>query len=109
MLPKHVWNEVMALFRRNEFRDVTVRGCELMKEYANDDRIYNLVGLAHAELKNYQLAIATFEQPLTRPPNCVPILNDLGKILISRGWPKQAIALLKKAQKLRHRQRGNQQ
>ena len=61
MLPEHVWNEVMALFRRNEFRDVTVRGCGLMKEYANDDRIYNLVGLAHAELRNYQLAIATFE------------------------------------------------
>ena len=101
VLPEHVWNEVMALFRRNEFRDVTVRGGELMKEYANDDRIYNLVGLAHAELRNYQLAIATFEQLLTRQPNCVPILNNLGKTLISTGRPKQAIALLKKAQKLR--------
>ena len=81
-----------ALLEYGEFASVIDQGEALVERFPDSVILHNLLGIAHANLEQYQAAIRHFSSALSARPDMAQIHVNLGKALSSVGENEQAAA-----------------
>lgn len=94
-------NELVNLLKKNKFHEILEKKDFLLKLYPNSEVIFDILGLADLNLRNYDDAIISFKRALEINPNFFQSYNNLGSLLDDLKDYEEAIFYYKKGLKLR--------
>ena len=100
-LPQGHIKSLMKLFNQQKFNQVYEETQELAIQYSNSLILWNLMGVAAAELGRLDQAVTAFQKAISINPNSPDIYNNLGNVLNDKGKSKEAIEAYKKALNLK--------
>ena len=90
-----------ALLENGEFASVAEQGEALTARFPDSVILHNLLGIAHANLKQYQAAIRHFSRALATRPDMAQIQVNLGKALSGAGENEPAATCFVRALQLK--------
>ena len=95
--PQDRFNALIALYNHGRLEEVVLQATAIAAEYPKAVILYNILGAAHAGLRNLDEAIASFGKAVRIKPDYVEAHNNLGLALQSRGRFEEAIESFSKA------------
>ena len=91
-------NEAITLFTSGKVEECVVKVQELISlYYDNEPFLFNLLGVAHAALGDFKLAISSYNTALSLESNYYEVYNNMGVAYNDWEKPDMALSHLKKA------------
>ena len=90
-------NQILSLFSAGEIESALDSVKELIKDFPNEEILFNISGACHAALGEFEEAIKKYKKSLTINPNYAEAHNNLGATLQELGQLGKAANCYKKA------------
>ena len=83
--PEHIINHLITLYNQGKLSAVVSEAQNLVKKYPDTFVIWDLVGVAAAQIGELECAIDAFKKVITLDPDYADAYNNLGNVLYSQG------------------------
>lgn len=100
-LDKNTKNELIKIFKNNDFIKVELEITRLLKNMPNNVFLWKLLGISFVNLKKNENAISAYKKVIQLSPNDAEANNNYGYILWVQGHDREAEHFFKKAIKLK--------
>ena len=100
-LPQEQMQSLINLYHSGKLKEVLKNGSLLLNRYPNSYSIYNIMGVAHAGLAQFDLAIQFYKKALEVRPNYAEAYLNLGSSFKGKGDLDMAIESYEQALKIK--------
>ena len=99
--PAEIMKHLNSLYNQNQLAEVIKQATPLTRQYPKAFLIWNILGAAAAQTREFDKAIISFEKAISLKPNYADAHNNLGNVLKEQGRLVEAIDSFNKAILLR--------
>jgi tetratricopeptide (TPR) repeat protein len=100
-LPRDQLNPLINLHTQRRFQQVLSQATRMLKQFPASATLYNILGVANADLGNFHAAIGRYKQALKIKPDYAEAYNNMGNALKKKGDLEAAIDTYKQALKIK--------
>ena len=99
--PQNQINVLIALLQQGQLKQLVQNATAMTRNFPNAIALYDLLGIAHMGLQNYDQCIACYQKALQIKPDFIAAYNNLGAALKAQGHFDLAIEYYHKALQFR--------
>ena len=86
-----VLQELIENFSQNDLENVLKKGSEFLSLLPNSFKLWNIIGAAHTQLRNFKEALSCYTKAIKLNPNYAEAHNNLGNLFKIQGELEKAI------------------
>ena len=95
--PRDQFNNLVNLYAKGQDQQVLAHALQLLKQFPNSAKLYNIMGAAKEAIGKREEAIDAYSKAISINPNFVEAYNNMGNVLKDQGKLKRALQAYTKA------------